>query len=78
MSICIDKGGQGWLRWATGASLVRSLPVDAQIKAQIMSESKEGSSYLETGEVESVGVRRKSSEGTMVEEVGAVRLAMRV
>ena len=74
----MDKGGQGWLRWATGASLVRSLPVDTQIKAQIMSESKEGGSYLETGAVESVGARPEVSEGAMLEEVGAVRLAMRV
>ena len=44
------------VRWATGASLVRSLPVDAQIKAQIISESKEGSSYLESGEVANVGL----------------------
>ena len=52
--------------------------MDSQIKAQIMSESKEDGSYLDNGEPRSVAARRESSEGTMVEEVGAVRLAMRV
>lgn len=57
------------------------LPVDAQKKTQTSwSSSKEGCSYLASEGIEGEGAESEcelSWEGAKVEEVGAVRLAMR-